>query len=324
MLKKVRFVYSKTLFAFVAAFLFCSAAQVSAEVVDKILVIVNDEIITQGEVDRVLMPIYIQFKNLYSGQELTEKLEEVRENVVTRMVQDKLLLSEAKKMEIEVTDKEVEARIDEIKKNFSSEEEFEDTLLKEDIALGALKNKHRERILIDKIIDLEIRRRVSVSPSEVVDFYETNREKFREPQKVKVKSILIKVNEERPDKQALKLARTISRRLEEGGDFGLLAKEYSDGPYADSGGEMGWVRDGELMDKINVIVFSLNKNEMSEVLKTKLGYHILLVEEKEPPKIMELDQVKSKIEQVLMNQKMQEKLGRWVESLKKDAYIAFR
>ncbi|NQU95423.1 MAG: peptidylprolyl isomerase [Candidatus Omnitrophica bacterium] len=322
--ERARFVFSKVTLVFVAAFLFCAAPSAFTEVVDKILVIVNDEIITQGEVDRILIPIYIQYKNLYSGQELTEKLDEVRSNVVSRLVQDMLLLSEAKKREVVVTDEEVEQRIEEIKKNFSSEEEFERALAAEDIALGSLKKKHRERIMIDKIIDAEIRHKISVSPSELVEFYETNKEKFREPQKVKVKSILIKVSEERPEKKSLKLAKTVLRRLKEGGDFGLLAKEYSDGPYAESGGQMGWVREGELMDKLNDLVFSLDENETSGILKTKLGFHIFLVEEKEPSSTMDFNKAKPRVEQITLNKKIQDKLGQWIESLKKDAYIAFR
>ncbi len=324
MSKRTSFVFSNVTLVFVTVFLFCAAPSAFTEVVDKILVIVNDEIITQGEVDRILIPIFIQYKNLYSGPELTEKLDEVRRNVVSRLVQDLLLLSEAKKREVEVTDEEVEQRIEEIKENFSSEEEFERALQAEDIALGSLKKKHRERIMIDKVIDAEIRHKISLSPSELAEFYETNKEKFREPQKVKVKSILIKVSEKRSEKKSLKLAKTILRRLREGGNFGLLAQKYSDGPYAESGGQMGWVREGELMDKLNDLVFNLDENEISGILKTKLGFHIFLVEEKETSSAMDFNKAKPRIEQIMLNKKIQEKLGQWIENLKKDAYIAFR
>ena len=78
------------------------------------------------------------------------------------------------------------------------------------------------------------------------------------------------------------------------------------------------------MDRINDLVFSLDENETSGILKTKLGFHIFLVEEKEPSSIIEFNKAKPEIEQIMINKKMQDKLGQWIENLKKDAYIAFR
>ena len=296
----------------------------NAEVVDKILVVVNDEIITQGDVDRILLPIYAQYRDVYSGQELVDQMDQVRLGVLDRMIQDKVLLSEARRREVKVDDREVSEKIEEVRKTFPSEEEFKKALRSENLLMSDIETKYRQRIMIDRLVDIEIKRRVSVSPSEVVDFFARNADKFGEPDKIKLRAILIRVNDDHSEEDAIKIARQIVERLNEGSNFALLAARYSDGPYAESGGDMGWVNNGELMERINGLVFTLEKGEISGILKTDLGFHIFMVEEKEVARPKEFKEAKKEIEGILYNQKIQEELGRWLEDLKKDAYIAFR
>ena len=296
----------------------------SAEVVGKILVIVNDEIITQREIDRILTPIYEQYKKLYTDEELAKKLDEARRNILQKLIQNKLLLTEAKRRKIEALDKEVQRKIEEVKKRFPNEKEFKKALLEENVVLSELEKGFKEKIIIDRLIDMEIRRRISVAPSEIMAYYETHRNQFEEPEKVKLKSILVKAGEGRPEGEALELAKKVLARLTEGANFASLAEKYSDGPYAESAGDMGWVKAGELMGKINDLIFTLEKNEISGILKTNLGFHIFMVEEKAPSRTKQFHEARDKIEQIIFSDKIEEHLGQWIESLKKDAYIAFR
>ena len=305
-------------------FLFAGALLSHADVVGKILVIVNDEIITQGEVDRILTPIYKQYKELYGDQELARKLDEARRNVLQKLIQNKLLLTEAKRRKMEVGDEEIERKVAEVRKRFPNEKEFKKALAEENIVLSELEKRFKERIIIDKLIDMEIRRRVSVSPSEIMAYYQRHRGQFEEPEKIRLRSILIKVSEERPAGEALELARKILARLKEGANFTSLAEKYSDGPYAQSGGDMGWVKAGELMARINDPIFSLGENEISNILETGLGFHIFMVEENLPSRTKQFHEARDEIEQILFSNKIEEHLGQLIENLKKDAYIAFR
>ena len=315
---------SKNFFAALFLSFFLLSAFARCEVVDKILVVVNDEIITQGEMDRIFMPIYAQYANLYSGQELAQKLDEAWKNILERLIHDKLLLSEAKRRKIEVDDREVEAKMEEVRQRFPSEKEFEQTLAAENIVLNDLERKFRERLMADRLIETELRKDISVTPNEILLHYKENKEMFREPKKVKLRAILIRVNENRSEEQAGTSAKEILNRIESGGDFERLAKEYSEGPYAASGGDMGWVEEGELMGRINDFVFSLDENQVSATLKTNLGFHIFKVEEKKPAREMKFHEAKKRVEQILYNKKTQEKIENWVERLKEDAYIAFK
>lgn len=314
----------KVIFLLLVACFILPARYSNAEVVDRIAVIVNDEIITQGEVDKILYNVYKQLKVQYSEEELEEKIDDARTNLVKTLIEDRLLLSEAKRRNIEVDDKEVDEKMNEIRDNFKSEEEFRNALTADNITISELEKRYKERIMRDKLIDVEIRGRISVSPQEVVEFYKGHKEEFKDSEKIKLRSILIRVTGERPREEALKLAQTILVRLEEGGDFALLAERYSEGPYASSGGDLGWIRNGELMNRINDIVFTLNDNEISGIIETNLGFHIFKAEDREEPRELDLYEVKDQIEQMIYSQKTNDKLRSWVDRLKENAYIAFR
>lgn len=308
----------------IAVFLACLSPAAEPVVVDKVLVVINDEIITQGDVNRILLPIYGEFKNIYSGRELESKLSEARKNVIGKLIEDKLLLAEAKRREIEVESTEIENRINKAKKQFSTEEEFRYTLTKEGLGMSDLGEKYKTRIMIDKLIRMEVAGKIAVSPSEVVNYYKDNIGVFEERAMTKLRSIFIRITDERTEREALKLAKRLLRRLEEGGEFTLLASKYSDGAYASSGGDRGWVKKGELMDRIDGLVFSMEKGELSGVLKTKLGFHIFKVEDKKPSKLKEFREVKDQIEEFLFNNKIHDKLSELINRLKEDAYIVFK
>ena len=314
----------KVIFLLLIACFILSARQSKAEVVDKVAVIVNDEIITQGEVDKILYNVYKQFKVQYTEEELEEKIDDARTNLIKTLIEDRLLLSEAKRRNIEVDDKEVDERMNEVRESFKSEEEFRNALQADSITISELESKYKERIMRDKLIDVEIRGKISVSPQEVVEFYKGHKEEFKEPEKIKLRSVLIRVTDDRPREEALKLAQTILMRLEEGGDFTLLAERYSEGPYASSGGDLGWVRSGELMNRIDDVVFTLNDNEISGIIETNLGFHIFKAEDREESRVLDLYEVKDQIEQMIYSQKTNDKLRAWVDRLKENAYIAFK
>ena len=310
--------------AFLATVSFLREPLLKAEVVDKILVVINDEIITQGEIDRIIMPVYEEYRKQYSGTELAERVDQARYNVLQTLIQDKLLLSEARRKKIEVGKSDVEAKIAEVKKRFATDEEFKAALEQENLVVGDLEKKYNERVMIDKLIQSEIGGSISLPPQEIISFYEANKEHFKDPKKIKVRSILIRVSDERSKEDAFKLANEVLARLKDGCNFELMAKTYSDGPYKENGGDMGWVRDGELMEALNDQIFSLEKGNISDTVPTNLGFHIFMAEAIEEPRVKDFSEVKGRIETMLYNQKMQDKLVEFVEELKKNAYIAFK
>jgi len=144
------------------------------------------------------------------------------------------------------------------------------------------------------------------------------------PGKVPPELLKENIDSEAVLKKTAELAQDISKRLKEGCDFAGLAKVYSAGPGASEGGDMGYVKKGDLMPEIEKAVFNLKEGETSDIIQTKLGYHIFMVEGKKPARMLTISEARRDIEEAIFREKVNQKISGWVEGLKKNAYIAFK
>jgi len=296
-----------------------------AAVVDRIVVVVNNEIITQREVDIILAPIYGQYRNMYKGEELIKMLEEVREKILKQLIEDRLIFSEAKKLNITIEEKEIDARIDEMRSKVGSERELENMLNEQNLTLNELRARYKEKIMIRKLVDQKVGAKIIITPLEVKNYYNGNKDSFMQPEEIRLRSILIKPSKERGGEAgALQVIRDLMKRLKEGCGFEGLAKEYSDAPGADESGSMGYVKKGDLMPQIEEIVFNLKEGEITGIIQSPLGYHIFKVDEKKIRRMRELAEVRQDIEEFLYREKAGQKLKGWIDSLAKSAYIEFK
>ena len=294
------------------------------EVVDKIAIVVNDEIITESEVQRALQPIYEKYKGLYSQDKLLAKLEEAKQRIVQQIIDDKLILSEAKRLNVEVDEKEVDKKVDDIIKHMGSKEGFEKALAEQHVSVKELRERYKEQLMTRKLIDQKIGTKVTMTPIDIANYYNKNMAEFSQPEAMKLRNILIALKKYPDPRKAAELAQDISKRLKEGCDFSGLAKIYSDGPGASEGGVMEYVKIGDLLPEIEKVVFNLKEGETSDIIQTSLGYHIFKVEEKKPVRTLSLPEARRDIEDAVFREKINQKIKGWVEGLKKSAYIAFK
>lgn len=314
--------HKKFLYIFILVLSLLGTCASYAEVVDKIVVVVNNEVITQGEIDRMLGAIYQEYARTYTGDALKKKMEDAQQKVVEQLIDDRLILSEAKKLNIEISGKDIDARISEVESRFESKEKFEETLAQQHLSLKDLRARYKEQLMTKRLIDQRIGSKIAVTPVELSNYYNSHIDKFMMPEEIKPRNILIKPSED--PKKALELANNILARIREGSDFAELAKVYSEGPNAGEGGLMGYIKKGDLLPEIEKVVFELNEQETSGIIQTSVGYHIFKVEEKKVPKQMSLSEARNAIEEILFQEKVKEKIKGWVEGLKKNAYIAFK
>lgn len=303
----------------ITAFIFNSAR---GEVVDKIAVIVNNEIITQSEIDRASEPIYEQYRAVYYGDELVKKLEEARQGVIEQLIEDKLVLSEAKRLNIEVDERDVEEKLEEIKRRFNSTEEFETAIRSQNLTVKDLKTRYKEQLMGRKLINEKVGSKIIISPIEIQDYYNAHINSYVQSEELGLRNILIRPKKGLEVQQALNLAKDILKRIREGGDFEALAKEYSEGPNAKEGGLMGYVKKGDLLPEIENVVFNMKAGDISDVIQTSLGYHIFKVEEKKERRTFDLSEVRHDVEDAIFREKIKGKVKGWIEGLKKNAYIA--
>ncbi|HPM42611.1 MAG TPA: peptidylprolyl isomerase [Candidatus Omnitrophota bacterium] len=298
---------------------------IHADVIDKIAVIVNNEAVTLGEIDQMLLPVYARYKAAYKDQrELVKKMEEARQKIVEQLIEDKLILSEAKRLNIEIDEKEVEARIRQVEKQFASKNAFTRALMEQHLSVKELKNKYREQMMVKKIIDSKIGSRVIITPVEVHAYYNSHISDFTQPAEAKIRNILIKIKDESDIQRAAGLAKEIEDKLKAGEDFASLAQSYSEGPAASEGGLMGTIRKGDMMPELEASIFSLKEGDISGIVQSPLGYHIFKIEEMKPQRTLSDSEAYKEIEELLFRDKIKQKIKGWVDSLRKNAYIAFK
>jgi peptidyl-prolyl cis-trans isomerase SurA len=270
----------KALRYFLAAFLF--AAPVYAETLDRIVAVVDKQIILQSELDGQVELYAMQAKLDLSKPGLKDTLES---QILDRMIDDKVLLVEAQRdTSINVTNKEVEdaltSQIERIRSQFASEDAFQAQLRAEGLTLKALKSQYRDEVrnqlLKEQFIQKELEK-VHVSSGEVMEFYQANRDSLPDkPAGVKLAHILIGTSPSKATLDSLyNYAELIRKKALEGEDFATLAKAYSQDPSANDGGDLGWFSRGTMVPAFEDAAFALQPGQISEVIQTQYGYHII-------------------------------------------------
>ncbi|MGQ9621953.1 MAG: peptidylprolyl isomerase [Candidatus Caldatribacteriaceae bacterium] len=171
----------------------------------------------------------------------------------------------------------------------------------------------KKQVLIREIIKREIIDKVQVGEEEVQKEYNANPALYTEPEQVKVKHIMVSSREK---------AEAVLGELKLGRPFEEIAREKSESPDAPSGGVMGYVRKGDLDPEIEKVLFELAPGNYSDIVESKEGFHIFLVEEHLKPRLKELSEVREEIVARLTPKKQQEAFEKWIEELKNKAEIA--
>lgn len=283
---------------------------------DKVVAIVNNDVITENDVKEYKNIMHLQLSSMFEGEELKEEMKKVDEDVVERLVEDKLILQEARKKDIKVNDTVIEARIQLLKSRFVSDEEYEMYMKMRGLTPADLKRKITEQIQMHDIIDLEVRSKIFVHPQEVTNYYEEHKSEIVNTESLDLDSIFIRIdgNEEKAEEKA----QEILAELKKGKDFAELKEKYSDAPA------LGQVKRGQLNEQVEKIVFALNEGEVSVPVKMNTGIYIFKVKKKNNSRPLTIEEARDQIYEFLFNQKFQERFMEWTDGLKKDAYILIK
>ncbi len=299
------------------------------QLVDRVIAVINDEAITQSELDIYLRPFYEDLKKQYGPEELVAKLNEIRLKLLNQMIEDRLVSQEAKNRGITVDETEIEEMMRQVKTRFPTEAEFEKTLLAEGQNVAELREHYRRQLSVRKLHDMEVRAQVVVSPREIEDYYNLHSFEFTDEEKMKVRSVTIRKSQEAvekgiTDEEARKKIESVEKRIRSGEAFETLAREYSEDDHTKEGGLVGWIKRGEMLPSIDESLFELKQGSISPILETDTGYHLFKIEEKKVPKLPALDEVREKIHSVIYRQKAEKRFKEWMDQLKTRAYISIR
>lgn len=289
-----------------------------AEIVNRVLVIVNDEVITEADVTSHVSALLEAEPTPATTNAESIEMHEV---VLRRLIEQRLMLQEAKRAGVAISSEEMLERLDELRDRFESEELFRQSLAEEGLSEERLKEKIREQLLVQRLVDQQVRSKITVSPQEVARELATHPELARSGDRVRASHLLIRVSESRSEETAHALITEIHHRLAAGEDFAALTNRYSEDPHRDEGGAMDWVGQGELLPELDAVLFRLSVGEISSPLQTRLGFHILRLDERREASSLSPTEANRHIYQQLYQAKFQERFVRWLEGLKRHAYI---
>ena len=285
--------------------------------------VVNGTVINQAEFDSEMNRV---LERLQRTGRFPNDLErsQIKKQVLENLIARELLYQESQKKGIKVDQKEIEEQITALKGRFPSEVEFKNALSTANLTEADLRFQFERDVAIRKLLDDQIGGKSTVSEKESRAYYDSNLASFKKSEQVRASHILIKVDpgaDEAKKAEARTKIESLQAKLKNGEDFGALAKEYSEGPSGPKGGDLGFFGRGQMVKPFEETAFSMKPGQVSGMVETRFGYHLIMVTERTPESTLSYEEVKDRLEQYLKQQKVQEEIAAYVETLKSNAKI---
>jgi foldase protein PrsA len=241
----------------------------------------------------------------------SQEFQTLKNQAVQFLVQREQFEQEAAALDVEITDKQIDARLAQIQKQYfgGDKKKFEKQLKDQGLTEAQVRNDIRSQIVSEKIF-AEVTRKVTVSDKQIEDYYTKNKAQYSQPESREVRHILVKTKAQADD---------LYNQLKAGGDFTALAKKFSEDTGSKANGGKLTISKGQTVAPFDKEAFLLKKNELSQPVKTEFGYHIIQpLGDVKPAKVTPLKEVKASISQQLAQTKKNEAMTKWIEDLKKD------
>ena len=290
---------------------------------DEKVAVVNGTVITKAELEQELQVVLKRFGRvgtMIKGPQLAQLKPKVLESLIGR----ELLFQEAQGAGIRIKEETVSEQLEKLKKRFSSEAAFKEAIAKMHLSEKDIRAQVIRGMTIQKMVDDRFVKNVSVTEKEAKDYYDANPKMFQRPEEVRASHILIKIDKDADEKTKLKARKElegIEARLLKGEDFAKLAKEFSQGPSSAKGGDLGFFRRGQMVPPFEKAAFALKPGEVSDIVVTRFGYHLIKVTDRKPGKTFSYPEVKEKLTKFLKEQKVSKTIDAHIGELKKKAKV---
>ncbi len=285
--------------------------------------VVNGTEISRTEFDREMN--LAERKYAGNGVKLDEaQKKEVEKEVLEYMINSELLYQKSVKDDISIDPAAVEQEMKKMKSQFGSEEEFNNMLEQVNLTENDVEKQIKKGLSIQKLIETEVAGEIKIPEEDVKKYYEDNPETFKQQEQVKASHILVRTEpsaDEAAKKEARQKLADMKTKIEEGADFAELAREHSECPSSSQGGDLGYFGRGQMVKPFEEAAFALDKGEVSDIVETDFGYHLIKVTDKKAEGKTDFAQVEGNIKEYLKNQKMQDEMMQYIAELKEDAEI---
>ena len=285
--------------------------------------VVNGTVISRVSFDREVTGVRQRFSSM--GKPIPpSQLSELENKIIDNLINIELLYQQSQKVGTKVEEAEVSAQFETLKKRFPTEAEFKNAISKMKLTEPVMKSQIRRGIAIQRFLDKKTLGKVEVTEEEIKAYYDNHTNFFKKPEQVRASHILIKVEpgaNEKNKAKARKKIKEIRQRLVKGEDFGALAKEFSQCPSNAKGGDLNYFGRRQMAKPFEDAAFALKVGELSDVVETRFGYHLIKVTDKKPTSTYSYKDMKERIRKNLMQEKVRIEVSNYVQELKKAAKI---
>jgi len=291
---------------------------------DRIVAKVNGDVITLMMLEKKIAVFLNQMKVAGSFDNEIKK-NKLMKTVLDGMIDEKLQIQEAEKLGMAVTEEELQKALDSIYvANNITVEQFENILKSEGGNFDDYKKNISDQILVSRIVRMHVNSASSPGERSLRKYYRKNKKNFFVPEEMMLSHIMLIEESDSSDKEKQllkKKAEEILRRIQAGENFSKLAKKYSDDVTAHTGGQLGVVGRGTMLPEFEEVAFGLKVGEVSNLVKTMNGIHIIKCDNIIPGYTKEFKLVKSEIRNMVSSKIRKSKYREWMSELKKKSFI---
>ena len=260
--------------------------------------------------------VFMNFVSQYDSQTLSgisdELLASIKNSITEQLINSTLLYQYAEKEKIDIPASRINDEIEQIKSSFGSEQDFNNALRRNNLTLNQLKESLKNQYMVDQVIHNEYAQ-ITISDEEIAQYYEEYESFFFQPEKRKISHILVEDKEE---------AELLLNQLNDGIiDFETTAKEKSICPSAEKNGDLGYISRGQMVPEFEEASFSLEAGNLSDIVKTEFGYHIIKCYDTQEEKQLSLEEAGDNIKSILTSQKQNERIDELIAQLREEADI---
>lgn len=290
-----------------------SGLSYATEVIDRIVAIVNDDIITLSDFNKYIVSLPKQTVEINKDQALNDLVEQM------------ILTQEAAKLGITVTDAEIDRSIENVKGRLDmSDEQMNEMLNKQNLTTEQFRNQWRLQILSGKLVSTLVKGRIAVTDEEIKDLYKQYYGEIENADEVEIAHILISFDASE-EQQALQKANKVAELAKSGSNFSKLVSEYSDDTFSkDKEGVLGYFNKGELVSELEDVVSVTEVGKTSGPVKTISGFHIIKVLDRNTLDESSVDQYREQLRQEIYKQKVTEELEKYIAGIRENAYIEIK
>ena len=291
-----------------------------------IIATIDDTTIMKSEVDDEKEKLIHQFQGRFSPQQMAQIEPKLWSQALENLINYRLLIAEADRKDIQAEEKAVDAQIAQISGRFQNADQFREQLA----AFGTTEEKLRDdvsnNLKISALLESEMTQSAELKEKEIEDFYKNHSENFSTPESVQASHILIKVEPtEGPAEKEQKRQKiaALQEEIKNGADFAQLAREHSDCPSKQRGGDLGSFTRGKMVKPFEDVAFQLKVGKVSEIVETQFGYHLIKVTGRQDAHVESLEESRDKVIALLNRQKKDEAIAGYLEELRNKANIQY-